>query len=79
MKRITPTLLWLTAAAFAVLLAPSSVYSAAGDLYVAEAAGTILRFTPDGTQSTFASGSMSRTDLPLTGRVIFLWPKERRA
>ena len=44
-------------AALATLLVSSTSHSAPGDLYVPQAAeGTILKFSPDGTRSTFASG-----------------------
>jgi WD40 repeat protein len=43
--------------ALAVFFLASNAHSAPGDLYVAEAtSGTIFKFTPDGTKTTFASG-----------------------
>src|SRR5438034_653089 len=57
MKKIA-LLHWLvTVAAVATALLPISVLAAPGDLYEADNGGnTIFRFTPDGTESTFASG-----------------------
>src|SRR5438067_967815 len=49
--------LLVTVAGLAVALAPISVLAAPGDLYEADfGSGTIFKFTPAGTQSTFASG-----------------------
>src|SRR5438046_1610152 len=49
---------WLvTVAGLATALLPFSVLAAPGDLYEADnSSNTILKFTPDGTKSTFASG-----------------------
>src|SRR5439155_26004877 len=49
---------WLvTVAGLAKALLPFSVLAAPGDLYEADnSSNTILKFTPDGTKSTFASG-----------------------
>src|SRR5438094_893188 len=49
---------WLvTVAGLATALLPFSVRAAPGDLYEAEnSSNTILKFTPDGTKSPFASG-----------------------
>src|SRR5436190_15257408 len=57
MKKIA-LLHWLaTVAGLATALPPISVLAAPGDLYEADnSSNTILKFTPDGTKSTFASG-----------------------
>src|SRR5947207_11548074 len=49
---------WLvTVAGLATALLPFSVLAAPGDLYEADnSSNTILKFAPDGTESTFASG-----------------------
>src|SRR5438874_1551714 len=49
---------WLvTVAGLATALLPFSVLAAPGDLYEADnSSNTILKFTPDGTKSAFASG-----------------------
>src|SRR5439155_669508 len=49
---------WLvTVAGLATALLPFSVLAALGDLFAADnGSNTILKFTPDGTESTFASG-----------------------
>src|SRR5438046_155262 len=57
MKKIA-LLHWLvTVAGLATALLPFSVLAAPGDLYEADnSSNTILKFAPDGTESTFASG-----------------------
>ncbi len=57
MKRITLLHLFLSGAALATALSPVKTLAAPGDLYVAlGSSGTVLKFTPAGTKSTFASG-----------------------
>src|SRR5262249_51690807 len=47
--------LFVTVAAIAAIL-PASVFATPGDLFVAEFDGSIFKFTPNGTKTTFASG-----------------------
>lgn len=57
MNRISIIRLVLRMAAVAVLFLPSRVHSAPGDLYLADTSNAaILKYAPDGTKSTFASG-----------------------
>jgi sugar lactone lactonase YvrE len=57
MKKKTLLHLFLSAAAITAPLAPSNGLSAVGDLYEADlGSGTIFKFAPDATKSTFASG-----------------------
>jgi sugar lactone lactonase YvrE len=57
MKKPALRHLFVTVASLAAALVPISVLAAPGDLYEADdASGTIFKFTPDGTKSTFASG-----------------------
>src|SRR5438477_9518148 len=56
MKKTTFLHLVLGAVVLAAALVPTSARAAAGDLYVPDGrSGTIFKFTPAGTQSTFAS------------------------
>src|ERR1041385_8807551 len=57
MENVSFFRLLASAAALALMLIPTGTYSAPGDLYVAECgSGTIFKFAPDGTKTTFASG-----------------------
>src|SRR5437879_6180757 len=55
MKKTTLLHLFLSAAALATALSPVNALAAPGDLYVSDG-NSILKFTPAGTRSTFASG-----------------------
>src|SRR5438552_5867318 len=63
---------WLvTVAGLATALLPFSVLAAPGDLYEADnSSNTILKFTPDGTKSAFASGLNRPFGLALDGSSI---------
>ena len=51
--------LFITLAAMTAAILPANLFAAPGDLYEADFSNSaILKFTPDGTQSTFASGSL---------------------
>ncbi len=64
MKKTTFLHLVLGAVVLAAALVPTSARAAAGDLYVPDGrSGTIFKFTPAGTQSTFASGLSVPTSL----------------
>src|SRR5438045_2996037 len=58
----------MTVAGLATALLPFSVLAAPGDLYEADnSSNTILKFTPDGTKSTFASGLSGPVGLAFDG------------
>ncbi len=68
-----PVLVGVSTAIAAVLslFVPANSHGAPGDLYVADVSGKqILKFTPDGTKSVFASGLAAVGGWPLTGRAI---------
>ena len=52
--RLAPTL--VVAAVFVLSVAAQRTYASPGDLYASDGSGNIYKFTPGGTQSTFASG-----------------------
>src|SRR6267143_621928 len=57
MKKTALHYLFVTVAGLATALLPICVCAAPRDLYDADySSGTIFKFTPDGTKSTFASG-----------------------
>ena len=57
MKKRILLRLFLSAAALAAFFIPLNTHAAAGDLYMSDLdTGTIFKFSPDGTKSTFASG-----------------------
>ncbi len=55
--------LMFRAALIALFLVAPRVHSAPGDLYVSDASGTIFKFSPSGTKSTFATGLSGRNGL----------------
>lgn len=59
-------------AASAVLCVTPATHATPSDLYVSDSVdGTIVKFSPGGTGSTFASGLNTPEGLALTGRGIF--------
>src|SRR5437763_1838525 len=69
MKKTALRHLLVTVSGLAAALAPISVLAAPGDLYEADfGSGTIFKFTPAGTQSTFASGLNRPTWLAFDGQ-----------
>src|SRR5438477_11205 len=69
MKKTALRHLLVTVAGLAVALAPIPVLAAPGDLYEADfGSGTIFKFTPAGTQSTFAAGLNRPTWLAFDGQ-----------
>ena len=69
MKKTALRHLLVTVAGLAAALAPIAVLAAPGDLYEADfGSGTIFKFTPAGTQSTFASGLNRPTWLAFDGQ-----------
>jgi sugar lactone lactonase YvrE len=68
MKKIALRHLLVTVAGLAAALVPISVLAAPGDLYEADySSGTIFKFAPVGTKSTFASGLNSPSGLAFDG------------
>ncbi len=68
-------------AALAVFFAVGSTLAASGDLYVSDVAGKrVLKYTPDGTKSVFASGldSVGQLAFDRTGN-LFVESRVNRA
>jgi hypothetical protein len=68
MKKTALRHLLVTVAGLAAALVPISVLAAPGDLYETDSgSGTIFKFTPAGTKSTFASGLSGPYDVAFDG------------